>query len=77
MARLQIVTMPRDRLVPQQKCFQLSFESFMSVYWTLVVDLYIVLTQLDYNKKLSCRTETARRLNILLSHSRSFKVIRN
>jgi len=32
------------------------------------------------NKKLSCRTETARRfvsLNILLSHSRSLKVIRN
>jgi len=32
------------------------------------------------NKKLSCRRETARRfvsLNILLSHSRSLKVIRN
>jgi len=32
------------------------------------------------NKKLSCRIETARRfvsLNILLSHSRSLKVIRN
>jgi len=34
----------------------------------------------EANKKLSCRKETARRflsLNILLSHSRSLKVIRN
>ena len=34
----------------------------------------------SWNKKLSCRRETARRfvsLNILLSHSRSLKIIQN
>ena len=38
------------------------------------------LSLLDTNKKLSCHRETARRfvsLNILLSHTRSLKVIRN
>ena len=37
------------------------------------------LNKLKYNKKLSCRRETAQRfvsLNILLGHSRSLKVIR-
>ena len=46
----------------------------------VVVTINIIIIIIIVYKKLSCRRETARRLlslNILLSHSRSLKVIRN